>query len=237
MVTRTDRHLPAAGFSLIELLLVLVIVGACALVAVATLGSRKNSAVKTVADQVEATLVLGQQYAVATGKDVSVATGGTWTSPSSPLFLDPRPFDTSVAPPSTGYDPTADNRAGGTRATSSEVFRSLFCQHMRDHMNAWVDTGGSTVADALKSLTPFNTDATFLAAYGNRLCSGGTLNSVMVNATTKRFTSGFSIVVIGTSIDGLVSTNAPVVVLVVPANSSNIYRFYRADGATTWRRQ
>ena len=69
----------ANGYSMIELLLVLVIVGIMAVVGVAMLGNRKAASVRSLLDELEGSLTNARQLAVATGRDVQICSWGTWT--------------------------------------------------------------------------------------------------------------------------------------------------------------
>ena len=86
----------------------------------------------------------------------------------------------------------------------------------------------------LADVDPVRSQPDFVAALQNRLFTGGD-NHVIVNGLTKRFERGFSIVVVGIS-GGNPRPKGPVGVIVVPANSSSIYKFYKAEGEDTWRR-
>ena len=229
-----------SGYSLIELLVVLVIVGVLVLVGLSMLRRPKLTAVRTVMDQVEGAIMQAQKTAQATGQDVVVAVNGTWTATgtpdltaaTSPFILDPRRFltPTSIPPP----DPYTGVRVGA----NSETLASLYTRGGRDHMDAGVATNatGNGLANSLAGVPPFNsaTDTSFATALGNQLCNGGQ-NSVTVNGVTYRFTSGFSIVVVALA-SGAPDPSGPVGVLVVPKNSANVFRFYKGAGVSTWIR-
>jgi len=215
-------HPPPAerGFSLIELLVALVIVGILAYVGVSMLSGSRLSAVRTVMDQVEATLDQAQKSAVASGEDVVVAINGTWTasgSPSltgtSPFLMDPRRFQNPTA------SPAPDAFTGARDGALSERFCSLYAQGAWDHLRAGVatDPAGNALAASLLATAPF-TSAT-----------------VCVNGASHRFATGFAIVVV-TLAAGTPDPAGPVGVLLVPANSANVFRFFKGEGQSVWRR-
>lgn len=77
MSTRLRRP-AASGYSLIELLVVLAIVGILAIAGVTMIGNRQSGAVRGLLDEVEGALSNAHQTAVATGRDVEIVTWGTW---------------------------------------------------------------------------------------------------------------------------------------------------------------
>jgi len=234
-------HPPPAerGFSLIELLVALVIVGILAYVGVSMLSGSRLSAVRTVMDQVEATLDQAQKSAVASGEDVVVAINGTWTasgSPSltgtSPFLMDPRRFQNPTA------SPAPDAFTGARDGALSERFCSLYAQGAWDHLRAGVatDPAGNALAASLLATAPFTsaTGTAFADAFGQLVCTGGQA-SVCVNGASHRFATGFAIVVV-TLAAGTPDPAGPVGVLLVPANSANVFRFFKGEGQSVWRR-
>ena len=74
----TPRRHMASGYSLVELLVVLAIVGILAIAGVTMIGNRQSGAVRGLLDELEGALTNARQAAVATGRDVEIVTGGTW---------------------------------------------------------------------------------------------------------------------------------------------------------------
>ena len=131
------------GYSLIELLVVLVIVGILAVVGVTMIGSRPAGSVRTVMDELEGALSNAHKLSVATGSDVMIATQGDWGAPTTP----PAP-----APATSSMILASGNAALGTGtilangATASESFRvalSAAGALSREHMYAGVVTAAS----------------------------------------------------------------------------------------------
>lgn len=224
------------GYSTIELLLVLAIVGILGYAAVSSLGSPKGNAVRVVMDEVTGTILAAQRSATNTGRSVTLAVNGKWagtgaaslTDGSAAFTMDPRPFDPTVVSP-TAYDSA---RVGAT----NERFVSMFAKNLRNHTTAGVATDSTTsaLAHTLESVAPFSTDATFLAALNTKLCTGGQ-NAAVVDGATKRFTTGFAVVVVAFA-SGMAMPNGPMGVIVVTPNSASVFRFYKSDQSTVWRR-
>lgn len=215
------------AYTLIELLVVLVIVGILAAVGVMMIGDRKGNAVRGVMDEIEGVLSAAQRNTMATGADVTIQASGKWTDGT--LRIDGR----RTTPGTDPTDPT--NRLGPL----SEVFASHYLDRRRDHLSAGVDTGAgyATALGAAKELVkvpPCDTEP-FKTALGNNLCTGAD-TTVTVNGTNKRFTTGFCIIVTGLQGAGSVAADGPVGVIVVPASMSSVFKFYKREGETQWRR-
>jgi len=228
------------GFSLIELLVVLAIVGIITITGVVMLGDRRSNSVRSVMDEVEGALMNAQKTALLTSRDVYVSTTGTWTAGT--MVLDPRALNSTPGvvsfPPTTAELKAGDNT--GKRIGSSSDYMASQYAKSRDHQSAGVDCGSGWYATArgsasdLKDVEPVKSDPAMVDAMGNRLFTGSD-NSVVVNGLTRRFEKGFSVVVVGLRGGGPVPGGA-VGVIIVPAKSSNVYKFYKPDGSVTWRR-
>jgi prepilin-type N-terminal cleavage/methylation domain-containing protein len=220
---RTSCHSKVSkGYSLIELLVVLVIVGLLAYVGLSTLGDRKGNAVRGVMDEVEGVLLTAQRNAVATGTDVTISASGNWVAGT--LTLDGR-----------RADPADTTKRLGS---NSEVFTSQYTTGQRGHVSAGVvDATGYTTAlgaaPGLVTVAP-GTAEPFLSALGNNLFTG-VAKTVVISGATKRFNTGFCIYIAGLRGGGAAS-NGPVGVIVVPGNMANVFKFYKREGETTWRR-
>nr|WP_320131592.1 prepilin-type N-terminal cleavage/methylation domain-containing protein [uncultured Holophaga sp.] len=224
------------GFTLIELLVVLVIVGVLAIVGVTTLTPRPSVSVRSVLDEVEGTLVAAQKSTMTTSRDIFLSSSGDWVSGT--LVLDGRPLLSTLADPLTAADLVAgaDNkRVGG----NNECFRSRSPKD-RDHSYAGIETGNGWYAAALAGgpgladTAPINTQADFVAALGNPLFTGAA-NTIVINGLTKRFATGFSVVVVGLR-DGQPVPGGPIGVIVVPQNSASVYKFYKSASSAEWRK-
>jgi len=235
MITQLRR---CHGYSLAEILVVLVIVGILGMVGVTMIGNRPGTAVRSVMDEIEGVLMNAQKTAVVTTRDVYLSTSGVWLDGS--CILDGRALNPSaVTFPLTM--PT-DIKAGVDAkryGSSSECFRSHYASD-RDHMSAGVDCGNGWYAAALgsasdlKDVEPVKSETTFVSALGTRLFTGSDKYSI-INGLTKRFEKGFSIVVVGLR-SGTPVAGGPIGVIIVPENGSSVYKFYKPDGNAAWRR-
>ncbi len=241
------------GYSLIELLVVVAIVGILAVVGVNMVGNRPRGSVRTVMDEVEGSLLSAHQLAVATGRDVFIGTQGDWTGlpTATPLAL--------------AY------RAGGTlNFSSAEITTAMAASEtfqvarttrglQREHLH-----GGISVADSnwfwsamgggntdITTVAPFNDGASgFLGIVSddtNNLFKGGTtVGAAKVSGASKRFTTTFWVGVVGIQADSTSTLGfsaipgGPMGLLVVLANGSTVYKFYnpgvRDGGDGNWRR-
>ena len=224
--TRRSR----AGYSLIELLVVLSIVGVIMLVGVSAIGNRGANSVRSLMDQIEGTLVNTQSTALLTSRDVYVATVGHWTDAS--LILDGRAL---IAAPTSFNAGDDTNRVG----SSSECFRSLYPRG-QDHQYAGVDCADGWYAQALgnapdlKTVDPVKSTPALLDAMSTPLFKG-TNNYLILNGQTRRFETGFYIAVVSLS-NGVPTVGGAVGVILVPKNSGNVYKFYKPSGSSIWRR-
>jgi len=227
------------GYSLIELLLVLVIIGTISVVGVLKLRSRSAGSVREVMDELEGTLLAAQKSSVATGQDVLLVTQGDW-SPANPMIMAYGSATLSTATILSNGQTTANsfrlavNAAGGLG---------------REHMNAavvtqanagWWGTAETGTAN-ITSVAPFN-DATtgfqgILASQPNLFQGGTAVSSARISGDNKRFTTTFWIQVVGISAGAPVA-GGPVGLLVVQGNGASIYKFYNpgASSGGTWRR-
>lgn len=203
----------ASGYSLIELLLVLVIVGILVVASVQMIGNRPATAVHSIMDELEGVISAAHKGTTSTLGDITLTATGNWTA-ATPATL----TYTGASGPSSNfvYTPTS-----------------------RDHQYAGIDCGSGWSDDAITSLqgvVPFSADATFLAALAPsaQLFKAGNPAPV-INGYSKRANSGFYIAVVGLR-GGVPVTSGPVGVLVMPAGSGTIYKFYRSNSAESWRR-
>ncbi len=233
----TSRH----GFSLAELLVVLVIAGVLAAVGVSMIGNRGSAATRAVLDELEGTLAGAHQFAVATGSDVLVATHGEWSA-TNPLIL--------------AYDNATLSAATiiSNGRTRSESFRVAVVGQglQREHMHAGIVTNANaawwtTATAGLEDITtvlPFTDSAlgfqNILSDATKNLFQGGsTDNSIRISGTNKRFTSTFWIQIVSLR-NGQPIPGGPVGLVVGQANGGTIYKFYNpgvmGGGQGKWRR-
>jgi prepilin-type N-terminal cleavage/methylation domain-containing protein len=239
MVSHRNR---CFGYSLIELLVVLAIVGILVTVGVTMIGNRPAGAVRQTMDELEGTLMGAQKAAVATGQDIMLVSTGEWDA-ANPLIL-------AYGSASLGSAAILTNGK-----MTSESFRLAVAGGgvglRREHLHAGVVTAATagwwTTAKSggnadIVSVAPFN-DANsgfkdVLTANPN-LFQGGTAanGTVRISGTNKRFTTTFWIAVVGVS-NGQPIVGGPMGLLVVQANGASVYKFYNPGIASggTWRR-
>ncbi|MBL0210578.1 MAG: prepilin-type N-terminal cleavage/methylation domain-containing protein [Holophagaceae bacterium] len=246
---------PQKGFSLIELLVVLAIVGVLAIAGISMMGNRTGGAVRGLLDELEGGLLDAHKFAVATGRDVTIVSQGKWT-PGEPLVmvrgdatittLAPLQWSNILNDLRDGHPdlPTTDKTGFTTNQISSLSlsFRlnSTATSLAREHMNAgiavqgspwWANammvSGGKQNED-ITSVEPFKSDAGFNAAVTapNFLFDGaGTPNHTEISGANKRFNSTFVIPVVGIS-GGNAIPGGAMGLIVVQNNGATIYKFY-----------
>ncbi|HJV48093.1 MAG TPA: prepilin-type N-terminal cleavage/methylation domain-containing protein [Geothrix sp.] len=249
-----------AGYSLIELLVVLVIAGILTAVGVYTLGNRSGESVRVVLDQLEGGLVDAQRYAASTGKDVALVTWGNYdVTGTTPTMYMARGLTSTTTPALTAYSLAIQDvvlnppaAPAGTEQTVSILFAPT---RTREYMNAGVVTAagpGSNwwtnvmaanskgkVNDDIAATAPFNADASFIAAYqpANNLFKNA-LNAITISGANKRFNNNFFIQVVGTS-HGMAIPGSAMGLIVVLNGGASVYKFYNPgvnSGDGKWRR-
>ena len=247
---------PQKGYSLIELLVVLIIVGILAVLGISMMGNRSGGAVRGVMDEIEGTLLEANKLATATGKDVMIVTQGDWTSTGNPLIM---AFgDASLTPAQILIN-------GATDAASFQVARSGTAIK-REHLNAgiavngtnWWATaslaaGGKQNVD-ITTVAPFTvpgSTAGFMGGFKTSLTATNLLfqgsapvapstnpNTTRISGYNKRFNSTFWIPIVGIT-NGQPIPGGPMGLIFVQNNGSTIFKFYNAgsrDGDGQWRR-
>jgi prepilin-type N-terminal cleavage/methylation domain-containing protein len=228
----THRH--CRGFSLIEMLVVMVIVTILAVLGVTMLGNRPSASVRVLMDELEGVISAAHQRTVATGQDVIISTTGEWA------LTNLIQVSFTGAAGSDIWQP-AHRVAGGVPTA-----------FLREHLHAGIvtatnagwwaaATGGNT---NLSSVAPFND----VSSGFNGILADNTLNlfqgasgtgTARISGANKRFTTTFWIEVVGLR-EGTPLPGGPRGVIVVQANGATIYRFYNpgtlGGGDGNWRR-
>jgi prepilin-type N-terminal cleavage/methylation domain-containing protein len=231
------------GYSLVELLVVLTIVGVLATVGIVSIGNRSGGAVRQVLDELEGTLLAAQKAAVASGQDILLVSKGEWDG-ANPLTLTYGTANLGTATIMTNGE------------TAPEAFRlaiSTTGAIRREHLHAAVVTkpntdwwatvtnGGNT---SITDVAPFNVAATgfqdVLSSTDRNLFQGTSTISTIparISGTNKRFTSTFWIEVVGIR-NGAPIPGGPMGLLVVLGGGASIYKFYNpgAPSGGKWRR-
>jgi prepilin-type N-terminal cleavage/methylation domain-containing protein len=244
------------GYSLIELLIVLVIVGILSIAGVVYLGNRPAAGVRVILDELEGALLGAQKQAVATGRDITLATTGTW-SPANPLVL-VRGDSTITVPPVTDpptpiiytwtsvlgnaqgtwppADPPENNALALSQFTSLDVAFRLGTSGTaltREHINAGVAVdpalwvAAQGSSTAITSAVPFNAGGAF----------AGTLidaNRLFIGAENVAFSiSGTNKrfnqtfwIPVVNISNGNAVPGGPMGVIFAQANGGTVYKFY-----------
>ena len=253
---KPDR--PSAGYSVLEVMLVMGIVGILSAVGASQLAPRSAPAVRTLMDEVEGALGTAHQAAAATGQDIALVTWGTWDA-GSPLFLahgDATLSDENIQSVATGT--ASASSVGSQGSTVATAFRYLPGDRVQAGARI-VALGSTQWTNALQILPGGgkNDDITTVQPFADDSASGGTrglmhdlvvdtnrlfpedLHRVLVSGSSKRFVSAFIIPIVGTTGSGSAVPGAPMGLLVVPQNGAAIFKFYNPgarDGDGKWRR-
>lgn len=240
-----------SGFSLIELLVVLAIVGILAIVGVSMLGNRQAGAVRSLLDELEGSLANAHQAAVASGRDVAIVSWGTWEG-ATPLVIAHGDAELLDGPIQTAADQLRDSLpvAAGLSQTVGVPFRMR--PNDPTHSRARVAMVGT--ADWATAMMPVdgraNQDITTVVPFTggpmagvvvpeNNLVGDGTRQRTLISGSNKRFNNTFIIPVVGTGPNVGPLPGSPMGLIVVLNNGATIYKFYNPgarDGDGQWRR-
>jgi prepilin-type N-terminal cleavage/methylation domain-containing protein len=247
------------GFSLLELLLVLVIVGVLAMAGLSMLGNPKAASVRSLLDELEGALGNARQLAVATGRDVGVYNWGTWNSTANPLVLAYGDNQLTMAQMQAAATSLLHSQAVDATVPYSQTVAVPFhylandMTQMRarivlagsgDWAAAMAPAGNGAANSDLTALDPFlagdamNNLAAGIAS-GTTLFTGAPQQTVIISGSSQRFTTPFIIEVVGTSPSAGPLPGGPMGLLVVLGNGASIYKFYNPgvlEGNGQWRR-
>jgi prepilin-type N-terminal cleavage/methylation domain-containing protein len=245
------------GFSLIELLVVVTILGILAVVGVSMVGNREAASVRSLLDEVEGALTNARQVAVATGRDVAIYNWGTWAQ-ANPLVI--AYGDNSLT--SAQIQATATAQLTSTALPVFTFSQTVgvpfhFLPNDTNYSRARIVVGGSGDWAAAMAAAPSgsaNTDITTLDPFQAGDAMSGLVGTVstgtsifnvapalmgVVSGSTQRFTSSFVIEIVGTSPDNGPLAGSPMGLLVVLAGGAEVYKFYNPgvlEGNGQWRR-
>lgn len=258
MAPTGSPRLSKSGYSLIEVLVVLVIVGILVLAGVSMLGNRGGNSVRVLLDELEGAIMDAHKYAASTGQDIAIVTWGTWdVTTTVPNLVMARGAASQNAGTIQGV---ANNLLANppvlpTTDPAKSVAVVFAPSRNREYMNAgvvvngsantvwWTNamlatSGGKKNAD-ITSVPPFSADANFIAANtpANNLFQA-IPNQVTISGSNKRFNSSFIIRVTGTS-SGMAIPGGAMGLIVVLNNGGSVYKYYNPgvnNGDGLWRR-
>jgi prepilin-type N-terminal cleavage/methylation domain-containing protein len=251
----TPRRHAAIGYSLIELLVVLAIVGILAIAGVSMIGNRQSGAVRGLLDELEGALSNAHQAAVATGRDVAILTWGTWDA-AAPLVMahgDAALTDAQLEltatnlllsiPPAAGLGASGQTVAVPFRFQANDTIKSraaIVTLGSAQWIQVMQATAAGTTNEDINGVAPFLAGPmTGVMLDANDLFLFSPLNRSVISGANKRFTTTFIIPVVGTTPSGGALPGGPMGLIVVLANGGTIYKFYNPgarDSDGHWRR-
>lgn len=247
-----------SGYSLMEVLVVLAIVGILSVAGASMIGNRGGNSVRIVMAELEGAIMDAHKYAVSTGRDVAIVTWGAWdVTGGAPTLYMVRGFtsiattttlttssmaiqDVVIHPPSTPTD---------AQKSVAVVFAP---SRSREYMNAGVVIGDSAwwtnamqangsgkQNEDITTVDPFLSDASFQATNvsSNNLFKSD-LHQISISGSNKRFNQSFIIQVVSTS-GGSALPGGAMGLIVVQNNGATVYKFYNSgvsNGDGKWRR-
>ncbi len=242
------------GYSLIEILVVLSILGILAVVGVSVIGNRKGAAVRSLMDEMEGALTNARATASATGRDITIETWGTWTPGANALVM--AYGDNSLLPNTQHADDqlnaTATKLLAGQVADPKIAYSQTVAVPFRFLPNdgtqsrACIVVAGTNDGDwgsAMKATSSgaTNADITKVDPFvsgkvppdlmdgcvvpGNNLFATAK-NFVVISGSTYRFNTTFIIQIVGTSPSSGAIPGSPMGIIVGLNNGSSVYKFY-----------
>lgn len=253
-MTTEMRGRVAAGYSLIELLVVLVIVGVLAVVGTnMMIGNRQSGAVRSLLDELEGALSNAHKVSVATGSDVAIVTWGTWDA-ATPMTLaygnanldqplPPAPADPTAIqnialnllksiPPAPGLGQAAQTVAVPFHylpKDPSQMRARIVALTSDQWANVKQSTGAGKTNQLITDVEPFKSAGPLkdvLTDDNNLFSFSSTLKRCVISGSNKRFNTAIVIPVVGTSTGGGAVPGGPMGLIVVLANGGTIYKFY-----------
>jgi len=260
------QHRQSRGFTLVELLIVLVTVGVLAMVGVAMIGNRQSSAVRAMLDELEGDLTNVRNAAAATGRDMTIEAGPTplLLAYGDGSLLNYVPPNSPVGTPGTDeIKATVTNLLSGLPADPTVTYSQSVAIPLRslandpiqsrarvvpvgsnDWTTAMTATSSGKINQAYTSVDPFKAGdilAGQVTDAQNLFQAVGSATPVQptVSGSSQRFTTTFCIKVVGTSPSGGPMNGSPMGLIVVLANGATIYKFYNPgvlEGNGKWRK-
>ena len=248
-MTPSTRTLRSSGYSMLEVMLVMGIIGVLSMVGVSQVRTQSNGAVRGLLDEVEGALANAHQAAAATGRDVAIVTWGSWDI-DSPLVLahgdaatlDDGAIKTAATTLLSGGAPSATVsvpfhfQAGDRIQASARIVSLASVQWLNVIQECSTGTNVS-----INDVAPFAGSGGIMHGLvtDNNLLFPGNDNRVLVSGSSRRFTSTFIIPIVGTTTSGSALPGGPMGLIVVLQNGAAIYKFYNPgirDGDGKWRR-
>ena len=247
---RTNR-----GYSLIELLVVLTIIGILSVVGVMMIGNRRAVAVRSLLDELEGSLSNARQAAAATGRDIAIVQWGSWSA-ADPLVvaygdatgLTDLQIQTIAKGLLASTPPASTVQWGQTVAVAFHYLATDTTQararivpvNSTDWTTAMTALSSGAINQAIDAKDPFNSVTGFMGMVGDTTnLFTGALSRTVVSGSSQRFTSTFCIEIVGTSPDAGPLPGSPMGLIFVQANGGTIYKFYNPgelEGNGLWRR-
>ena len=237
---------PTQGFSLIELLIVLAILGVLTYAGASSISNQRGVAVRVMLDELEGSLLDAQRMAVNSGRDVAIT---SWGSVDVPSTMGLARGDSSL---SAANIQATCTQIIASKLPTTDLGKSVAPLYVytngREARNAGIAMAGSTWwahassgNDPMTSVYPFKTDPTFVDAMtdsANLFQQGPAATMATISGLSGRFNGSFSIQVVGLR-TGQPQAGAAQGMLIVLNGGAAIYKFYNPgidqnDGK--WRR-